>query len=408
MERPAMRRMIALMLSLGFLIALGLPTRAQDVAQSRGSAGWVATRETTQLWSGVEAEAVSFGSVPSGLPLQVVGPQQGQRIFVLNPLTQNVAWVDVQAVTPIREPTDEELADRLLAVQAAAAAAAFRPWWAMTHMPATAWSGPEPGADAMGQIPQWRYLQVVRPSEGDRVLTVDPRSDQQAYVDVERIGPVGPPPEVYFAPPPADTRPIGLPGRIVGTAVSYEFPLRENYFSLEDLHHNQPISVEGLVETEDGSSWYRIGERRYVPAASVRIPRPPDRTWSGRWIDADLREPVLVTAYEDDRPVYAALAVKGTSAFQTTPGIHRIWRRVANETMDSATLGIPRNSPNGYYLRDVLFTQYFTYDGAALHYNYWRSNWGYAGSHGCLGMNYDDSKFFWDFATIGTIVYVHN
>ena len=95
-------------------------------------------------------------------------------------------------------------------------------------------------------------------------------------------------------------------------------------------------------------------------------------------------------------------------AFQTPTGVFRILRRVANETMDSATLGIPRTSPNGYYLKDVLYTQYFTGDGAALHYNYWRSNWGYAGSHGCLGMNFDDSKFFWDFAGVGTVVYVHS
>jgi lipoprotein-anchoring transpeptidase ErfK/SrfK len=48
--------------------------------------------------------------------------------------------------------------------------------------------------------------------------------------------------------------------------------------------------------------------------------------------------------------------------------------------------------------------------GIALHYNYWRSD-SYFGnvpsSHGCVGMRYDDAKFFWDFATIGTRVVVH-
>jgi hypothetical protein len=275
-------------------------------------------------------------------------------------------------------------------------------------MPATAWSGPGAGAEAQGQIPQWRYLLVLRPFEENRVLTRDPRTNASAYVDIERIGPVGPPPDVYFAPPPPDTAEIGLPARIVGAPDSYDLPIKEPYFSYETLPHNQAVTAEARVEMEDGSSWYRLGDRRYVPTANVRIPRPPDRKWDGRWIDADLREPVLVTAYEGDRAVYSAMAVKGTSAFQTRTGIHRIWRRVANETMDSATLGIPRNSPNGYYLRDVLFTQYFTTDGAALHYNYWRANWGYAGSHGCLGLNYDDSLFFWNFAGVGTIVYVHN
>ncbi len=284
----------------------------------------------------------------------------------------------------------------------------FMPWWAMTHMPATAWSGPTADAQAWGEIPQWRYLEVVRPAEGDRALTRDPRNDAYAYVDLNRVGPVGPPPDVYFGIAPPDTETLGLPARIVGSAEVFELPSREHYFSLELQRHNQRVTAEGRVDMEDGSSWYRIGDRRYVPSSNVRIPRPPDRKFEGRWIDADLREPVLVTAYEGDRPVYSGMAVKGTSAFPSTVGVHRILRRVANETMDSATLGIPRNSPNGYYLKDVLYTQYFTPDGAAIHYNYWLANWGYAGSHGCLGMNLEDSRFLWDFATVGTIVYVHN
>ena len=44
--------------------------------------------------------------------------------------------------------------------------------------------------------------------------------------------------------------------------------------------------------------------------------------------------------------------------------------------MNSDTIGIPRFGPGGYYLTGVLFTQYFTDDGASLHYNYWSSNWG--------------------------------
>ena len=70
--------------------------------------------------------------------------------------------------------------------------------------------------------------------------------------------------------------------------------------------------------------------------------------------------------------------------------------------MDSATLGIPRNAPGGYYLTDVLYTQYFTWDGASIHYNWWSGNFGYSGSHGCLGMNLEDSRWFWDWASTGT------
>jgi len=276
----------------------------------------------------------------------------------------------------------------------------------MTHTPAVAYSAPGPDATAWTRIPQWRYLHVLAPDESGRVLTVDPRNDGYGYVDTAVLGAVGAPPADYFAGPPPDDETLNLPGRVIGTVDRYERPSRENYFALDRLFHADPVTVEGLVSNDEGN-WYRVGDKAYVPTDNVRVPRLPDRTFAGRWVDANISEPVMVTAYEGDRPVYSALAVKGTVAFQTPTGVFRILRRVANETMDSATLGIPRTSPNGYYLKDVLYTQYFTGDGAALHYNYWRSNWGYAGSHGCMGMNFDDSKFFWDFASVGTPVYVH-
>jgi lipoprotein-anchoring transpeptidase ErfK/SrfK len=82
-------------------------------------------------------------------------------------------------------------------------------------------------------------------------------------------------------------------------------------------------------------------------------------------------------------------------------------RRVANETMDSSTVGIPRNSAGGYYLTGVLFTQYFLPTGQSIHYNYWSSNWGYPGSHGCLGLSYSDAAYLWSFAGIGSTVSIH-
>jgi lipoprotein-anchoring transpeptidase ErfK/SrfK len=122
----------------------------------------------------------------------------------------------------------------------------------------------------------------------------------------------------------------------------------------------------------------------------------------GKLIVAELTDPCIVTAYEDGKAVYSTLSLKGTSGWTTPTGFFTILRRVANETMSSETLGIPRDAPGGWHLKDVLFTQYFTHDGASIHYNYWSSNWGYSGSHGCLGMPYDDALWFWEWAEVGT------
>ncbi|HLH26985.1 MAG TPA: L,D-transpeptidase [Chloroflexota bacterium] len=143
-----------------------------------------------------------------------------------------------------------------------------------------------------------------------------------------------------------------------------------------------------------------------LPSGSSRA-APLSDSPSGRWIDANLTEPARITAYEGDQAVRSALVIIGTGAHRTPTGHYRILRRVADETMDSATIGIPRNAPGGYYLRHVLYTQYFTNDGASLHYNYWSSNFGHPGSHGCLGMSLEDARWFWNWADIGTPIYIH-
>jgi hypothetical protein len=179
------------------------------------------------------------------------------------------------------------------------------------------------------------------------------------------------------------------------------------------------------VEGDDGDEWYRVhwlDAATQVPAALgyvhnsvIRLPRlrytpkAPDRAdGHGRHFEADLREPALLTAFEDGAPVWSTLTLKGTVSNRTPSGAHRILWRVPNETMTSERVypPIPRDAPGGYYLKNVLWTQYFTSDGASIHYNYWSSNWGYAGSHGCLGVAYNEAKFAWDWADVGTPVFV--
>jgi hypothetical protein len=185
------------------------------------------------------------------------------------------------------------------------------------------------------------------------------------------------------------------------------------------------VRVLDSVLGDDGDEWYRVSgldPKSYEPAnlgylhnSVVRLPRlrytptaadQTDRV--GRHFEADLKEPALLTAYEDGGPIWSTLTLKGTVTKSTPLGSHKVLWRVANETMTSERVypPIPRDAPGGYYLTGVLWTQYFTSDGASIHYNYWSSNWGYAGSHGCLGIAYNEAKFAWDWAEVATPVYV--
>ncbi len=135
---------------------------------------------------------------------------------------------------------------------------------------------------------------------------------------------------------------------------------------------------------------------------------PLTETIPARWILVE-RSAMLARAVENCRIVYEAPATLGTDGYPTPLGRFHIHTRVEDETMDSTTIGIPRGAPGSYYLKNVLYTQYFSTDGAAIHYNYWSAPEAfgrYPGSHGCVGLMLDDARFFWDFATIGTPVII--
>ncbi|HEX2171774.1 MAG TPA: L,D-transpeptidase [Dehalococcoidia bacterium] len=127
-----------------------------------------------------------------------------------------------------------------------------------------------------------------------------------------------------------------------------------------------------------------------------------------RWVYVSLTTQ-RATAMVDDTPVYTALVTTGKPGFPTPRGRFNIVRRVYNETMDSLTIGLPRDSPEGYYLKDILFTQYFDWQGDALHLNYWQSESVFGRtptSHGCVGMRYADAEFFWYFLSLGSPVVI--
>jgi hypothetical protein len=288
------------------------------------------------------------------------------------------------------------------------------------------------GADgqAMVGLPRWTRMRIVRGLPNGQLQVWVPRFNLFGRVAANTIGPVP-------APSPADLHGeklegpdvldggLNLPGRILGGANLRTWPGAANP-PLRTLGHNAPIRVLDSVEGDDGDEWYRANlldgvtgdaiALGYIHNSLARLPRlrytphgSPDRADEAvRHFEADLKDPALLTAFEDGVPIWSTLTLKGTISHRTPSGVHRILWRVPNETMTSERVypPIPRDAPGGYYLKNVLFTQYFTSDGASIHYNYWSSNWGYAGSHGCLGVAYNEAKFAWDWADVGTPVYV--
>lgn len=400
------------------LMALILPLTTQTTAAQE--AQWVLNHAETQLWSGPDSQAVSFGQVPQWSHFQVVAPQQGPRLYVFNPRTNNYAYIDAAAVGPSAAPSMPSTNPASNPGPAAGSSPPatqmtrtppalpgwYQPWWVANFEETELWSGPEGGAASLGRMHQFRRFMVIEPQNGGRLHVWYPEKDITGYLDAAVAGPSVP--SVWLETHQVRAvRQVNLPGRSIGNS-SYvrALPVQDDETELRHAPNNTPLQVRELLVAADGTEWYSVGDGEYIPVEQVRLPRPPDSTLSGRWIDADLTVPAMVTAYEDGRVVYSALAIKGVAATSTPRGTFYIQRRVQNEIMNSETLSppIPRDAPGGYYLKDVLYTQYFTSGGHSLHYNYWLGTFGQPGSNGCLGLNLTDARWFWDWATIGTPV----
>jgi lipoprotein-anchoring transpeptidase ErfK/SrfK len=99
----------------------------------------------------------------------------------------------------------------------------------------------------------------------------------------------------------------------------------------------------------------------------------------------------------------------GRDKYPTKNGVHITFEKSQLVTMDSATVGIPRNSPDGYYEK-VYWDVRISYGGAFVHAAPWSV--GEQGrvnvSHGCVNLSTANATWFYYFSQRGDIVDVYN
>jgi len=99
----------------------------------------------------------------------------------------------------------------------------------------------------------------------------------------------------------------------------------------------------------------------------------------------------------------------GSAKYPSANGVHVVLEKQASITMDSATVGIPRDSPDGYY-ETVLWDVRISNGGAFVHAAPWSV--GAQGnsnvSHGCVNLAPSAAQWFYGLARAGDIVEVVN
>jgi hypothetical protein len=128
----------------------------------------------------------------------------------------------------------------------------------------------------------------------------------------------------------------------------------------------------------------------------------PDLFTGLRWIEVNLTEQRL-TAWEGDMSVVTTLIRSGKEGWRTPTGTFRTFRKVEMEDM---TLLDP-SDPEYYYTPNVPWIMYFLDGGFALHGAVWDDMWGVPTSHGCVNIPVDIAAYLYDWAPLGTLVWIH-
>ncbi len=132
--------------------------------------------------------------------------------------------------------------------------------------------------------------------------------------------------------------------------------------------------------------------------SNLRALTPPT---DGRWIDIDVGDQTI-TAYQGNSPLKKVLVSTGLAWYPTPIGRFKVYNKLAAQNMSGGN----RASGTFYYLPNVPNVMYFT--GAyAIHGTYWHRNFGTPMSRGCVNLSTEDSKWFYDFAEMGTPVVAH-
>lgn len=114
-----------------------------------------------------------------------------------------------------------------------------------------------------------------------------------------------------------------------------------------------------------------------------------------RWLEIDLSRQRLV-AWEGNQPVYAVVVSTGKPSTPTRVGTFTIQTKYREARMTGP----------GYDIPDVPYTMYYD-GGMAIHGAYWHNLFGTPVSHGCTNVAVDHARWFFEWASVGTPVVVH-
>ena len=359
--------------------------------------GWVGPHSSG---SGGPSPAADTGSVPA--PRLVVSPADGATGVPLD-APVNVAAADGQ----------------LLGVNVTTTAGAATPAALTTP-------GPQPGsgpASLPGQLASgnWTSSAPLQPGATYKVAafvadakgkataltttftTVTPQKVLKVSISPlngQTVG-VGMPLALYLSQPVTDHN-----GFLSHIQVTTDPPVAGawHWFSDTEVHYRpQAYWPSGTKVTFDGvlAGWDDGGGVWAVTPRHMTFTVGPSHIST---VDAGTHQ---MTVTEGGQVVKVMPVSTGRDKYPTDSGVHVVSEKEPSVVMDSATVGIPRDSPDGYY-ETVQWDVRISNSGEFVHAAPWSlSDQGHQNvSHGCVNLSVPDGQWFFNFSTPGDIVTV--
>ena len=233
--------------------------------------------------------------------------------------------------------------------------------------------------------------------------TLRPRAELRASImplDGETVG-VGLPIGVWFNQPVADRAAVE---RRLEVTSSKPVTGAWHWFADDEVHYRPrdywpsgsrvtlrtrlagTDAGHGVWGVADRTIRFRIGERR-VSVVDVRTHR--------------------MKVVSGGRTLRVLPVSTGRERYPTTNGVHFVISKTKDELMDSSTVGIPRNSPGGYY-EHVFWSVRISNSGEFVHAAPWSTgSQGRANvSHGCVNLSTANAAWFYRLTRRGDVVEV--
>ena len=159
-----------------------------------------------------------------------------------------------------------------------------------------------------------------------------------------------------------------------------------------------PVDRISGVDNYHPNLWYTPAPPPPAPPA-VQAPAGAP-THLAKWIQVDLTNQ-RVRAWEYNRVVFTSTAATGRPAVPTLTGTFRTYMHLRYGDMAGWT-----PDRGSYSLTNVPYIMYYD-RGYAIHGTYWHQNFGTPQSAGCVNLPTANAGWIYNWAPVGTTVYIH-